>query len=191
MKLELGATMQKIIWEVLLLVTLIAVSSALYFWLKKPPATNTVEYVNIPEIKEVIKIKRVEIPGPERIVTIEKTVIVEKLKLPDWIANNPDEQALATAVIAPYKGKTNAVALLNTKTGVGQIVAKQEPLPLFGFVNDREVGVRAGVDMKGQPETTIYGSWTFVRVGAVHLSVYGDAGSTGTARAQVGVGFRF
>lgn len=181
----------KIIIGVLTVLLLTATSSAVWFWYKKPPATNTVEYVKVPEIKEVIKIKKVEVPGPEKIVTIEKQVIVDKLHLPEWIRTNADEQAIATAAIPPYRGTTNAVALLNTKTGVGQIVAKQEPLPLFGFVNDREIGVRAGMDIKGQVVTSLYGSWDFARVGSIHVGAYADADSTGEARAQVKVGFRF
>jgi hypothetical protein len=184
-------TITKIIIGVLAVLLLTATASALYFWYKKPPATNTVEYIKVPEIKEVIKIKRVEVPGPERIVTIDKEVIVERLKLPEWVRTNADEQAIATAVIEPYKGKTNAVALLNIKTGVGQIIAKQEPIPLFGFVNDREVGIRAGINIKGEPETTAYGKWSFARIGNVHIGAYADAGSTGTAKVQIEAGFRF
>jgi hypothetical protein len=181
----------KIIIYGLCILLILAVASSLWNWYKKPPATNTVEYVKVPQIKEVIKIKRVEVPGPERIVTIDKEVIVERLKLPEWVRTNADEQAIATAVIEPYKGKTNAVALLNIKTGVGQIIAKQEPIPLFGFVNDREVGIRAGINIKGEPETTVYGKWSFVRIGNVHVGAYADAGSTGTAKIQLEAGFRF
>ena len=186
-----GSLMQKIIWGVLLAFALTATASALYFWWKPPPATNTVEYVKAPEIKTVIKIKRVEVPGPERIVTLEKTVIVEKLGLPEWLRTNADEQAIATASIEPYRGKTNAVALLNTKTGVGQIIAKQEPLPLFGFLNDRETGIRAGINIKAEPITSVYGKYDFARIGNVQIGVYGDASSDGTAKIQVGAGFKF
>lgn len=184
-------TLTKIIIGVLAFLLIVATASSLYFWFKRPPATNTVEYVKVPEIKVVTKIKRVEVPGPERIVTIEKQTIVEKLGLPDWLRTNADEQAIATAAIEPYKGKTNAVAVLNVKTGVGQIVAKQEPLPLFGFVNDKEIGIRAGMDIKGQVVTSVYGQWDFARVGNVHVGIYADADSVGQAKAQVKVGFRF
>ncbi len=181
----------KIVMVILVLLLILATSSALYYWYKAPAAGSGQEYEKPPEIKVVTKIKKVEVPGPERIITIEKQVVVEKLKLPDWFKNDANEQAIATAEISPYKGKTNAVAVLNTKTGVGQIIAKQEPLPLFGFVNDREIGVRAGVNTDGKPETTVYGKWDFVRVGDVHVGIYGDASSTGQAKVQVGVGYRF
>jgi hypothetical protein len=89
------ASVTKIIIGVLAALLLTATASALYFFYKKPPATNTTTYVNVPQIKEVIKIKRVEVPGPERIVTIEKQTIVEKLGLPEWVRTNADEQAIA------------------------------------------------------------------------------------------------
>lgn len=184
-------TKAKIIGGILIFLLLVATSSALYFWYKKPAAGSGATYEKAPPIKTVTKIKLVEVPGPTKIVTIEKQVIVEKLKLPDWFKNSPDEQAIASAEVAPYKGKTNAVALLNTQTGVGQILVKQEPLPLFGFVNDREIGVRGGVNIKGVIESTVYGRWDFVRVGSVHVGVYGDASTTGDARVQVGAGYRF
>jgi len=186
-----GALMQKIIWGILLVFALTATASALYFWWKKPPIVTQTEYIQVPQIKEVVKIKRVEVPGPERIVTIEKQTIVEKLGLPEWIRTNDNEQAIATATIEPYKGRTNAVALLNTKTGVGQIVAKQEPIPLLGFLNDREIGVRAGITIKGEPVTSLYGSWDFARIGNVKVGIYADADSTGQAKAQVSIGYRF
>ena len=184
-------TKAKVIIGILSVLLLIATASSLYHWYKTPAIITQTEYVNVPQIKEVVKIKRVTVPGPARVVTVEKTVIVEKLGLPEWISTNDNEQAIATASIDPYKGKTNAVALLNVKTGVGQIVAKREPLPLFGFVNEREIGLRAGINTKAEPETTVYGKWSFARVGNAHIGIYGDASSTGQARVQVEVGFRF
>jgi hypothetical protein len=183
-------TRVKIVVGILIGLLLIATGSAFYFWYKKPTGSTTT-YIKVPEIKEVIKIKRVEVPGPERVVTIEKKVIVEKLNLPSWFKDNIDEQAIATAVIESYKGKTNTVATLNTKTGVGQIIAKQDPLPLLGFLNDKEVGVRAGINIKGEMVTSLYGQWDFARVGNFKIGVYADADSLGQSKAQVSVGFRF
>ena len=181
----------KIIIGILSVLLIVAVGSGLYAWFKKPSTVTQTEYVKVPEIKIVKEVKRVEVPGPERIVTLEKEVIVERLHLPEWIKTNKDEQAIATAAIEPYKGKTNAVALLNVKTGVGQIIAKQEPLPLFGFLNEREIGVRAGINIKGEPVTSIYGSWDFARIGNVHIGAFADADSLGQAKAQIKVGYRW
>lgn len=182
----------KIIIGLLAVLTLLAALSSVWFWYKgQKPTITPGNYAQAPEVKEVIKIKRVEVPGPERIVTVEKEVVVERLSLPAWVRDNPAEQTIATAQIAPYRGTTSAVAVLNTETGRSQIIAKQDPLPLLAFVNDREIGVRAGLNLKGEPETTLYGRYDFVRIGRAHVGVYGEAASTGQAKAQLSIGFKF
>jgi len=99
-----------IVTAIYALVITLALMSALYAWYgerNKPPVSQKV-YIPVEQIKEVEKIKRVEVPGPEKIVTIEKKVIVEKLKLPEWFMAET-EQAIATAVIPPYDGDTQAM----------------------------------------------------------------------------------
>jgi hypothetical protein len=180
----------KLILGALIAVALVACASAIYFWYSAP-ASSKVEYIKVPKIRTVTKIKKVVVPGPGSILTVEKQVVVEKLSLPDWVKDNKDKQVVATAEIAPYEGTTNAVAIMDTNTGVSEIIAKQMPLSLFGFENKREIGIRAGVDMKGGPVTSVYGRWGFLRVGNAHVGVYGEADSNGDAVAQIEIGYRF
>jgi hypothetical protein len=185
--------LSKIIPWILSVIALIAIASATVAWYKaqnqKP--VSTVEYIKVPQIKTVTKIKEVKVPGPTQIITVEKEVVVEKLKLPDWIKTDENKQVVATAEIAAYKGKTDAVAILDTKTGASEIVAKQVPLPLVGFENDKELGLRAGVSLKGSTEVGVYGRWSFLRVGNIHLGVYGEANTNSDAKAQIEIGYRF
>ena len=167
----------KLIVGLLMFLMLLATVSAIRAWYierNKPPVSQ-IEYVKIPEIKEVIKIKKVEVPGPERIVTVEKIKIVEKLKLPEWFATNADEQAIATGEVQPYEGKTNVVATLNTKTGVGNIIVKQEPLSFAGFVNDKEIYIKGGYTTSREVEITGGGRWLFARVGSLKIGGYAEA----------------
>jgi len=176
------------------IVTVIAVISAVVGWYRvqnQPAPVSRIEYVKVPEIKTVTKIKEVKVPGPTQIVTIEKPVVVEKLKLPDWIKENEDLQVIATAEVPSYKGKTNTVAIIDTKTGKSEIVAKQVPLPFIDFINEKEVGIRAGYNTKAQIETTAYGKWDFLRIGSAHVGLYGEANSTGDAKVQLQIGYRF
>ena len=184
-------------WKVIVtaiyaLVITLGLMSAIYAWYgerNKPPTSNTV-YIPVEQIKEVEKIKRVEVPV-EKIVTIEKKVLIEKIKLPDWFLAET-EQAIATGVVQPYDGKTNVIATLNTSTGIGNIIAKQEPLPFMQFENKKEAGVRVGYTTDGaKAHSTIYGRWNFFRVGNVHLGLYGEANSEGAGIAQVDVSYRF
>lgn len=184
----------KIIIGVIMFLLLLATVSAIYAWYKainKPPVSQ-IEYIKVPEIKEVIKIKKVEVPGPERIVTVEKIKIVEKLKLPEWFATNTDEQAIATGEIQPYEGKTNVVAALNTKTGVGGIIVKQEPLSLISFINAKELYFKGGYTTAKEVELAGGGRWLFARVGKIKVGAYAEvsgqfvnSGTTGHAVAGV------
>ena len=166
----------KIIVVVVMLLLLLAAISATYAWYKelnKPPVSQ-IEYVKVPEIKEVVKIRKVEVPGPERVVTVEKIKIVEKLNLPEWFAKDTDEQAIATGEVQPYEGKTNVVATLNTKTGVGGLIMKQEPLSFVGFVNEKEIYGKVGYTTSKKVETTLGGRWLFARVGSIKIGAYAE-----------------
>ena len=154
---------------------LIASGSAGYFWWKsnnvKP--VSKIEYVNVETIKYVDKIKRVEVPV-EKIVTIEKEVLVEKIKLPEWFVENESKQAIATAVIQPYEGKTNVIAVIDTKSGVGEIIAKQEALSLMGFQNDKEIYGKLGYNTDRELQVAVGGRWLFARIGKIKIGVYGE-----------------
>jgi hypothetical protein len=182
----------KIILGIVIFVLVLAGISAVYNWYKPKPPVSQIEYIKVPEIKTVVKIKRVEVPGPERIITIEKEVVVEKLKLPDWIKNDVNKQIIATAEIAAYEGKTNAAAILDTKTGASEIVAKQVPLSLFGFENKKELGIRVGYSTdEWQMRSTVYGRWSFARIGNVRLGIYGEANSRGEGIGQLELNYKF
>jgi hypothetical protein len=184
---------EKMITYVLIAVLGIALISMVNAWYKEkfkpitPPQTN---FVEVEKIKYINKIKKVEVPI-EKIVTYEKNVIVKKVNgLPTWFVENADEQAIATADLPETKGGYEVIGTMNTKTGVGNIIAKEKPRSLFGLPNEKEIGVRAGYNNKLEQNVSIYGRWNFFRVGNVHLSAYGE-GSQNNATAQLEVGYRF
>lgn len=118
-------------------------------------------------------------------------MVVEKLKLPNWFAENADEQAIATADLPETKAGYNVVATVNTKTGVGNIIAKEKQRSLFGLPNEKEIGARVGYNSGLKQQISVYGRWSFLRVGNVHLSAYGEGNSEGNATAQLELGYRF
>ncbi len=176
------------------ILAVLAVTSAVVAWYRgeHPPVASKTEYIKVPQIKTVTKIKRITVPV-EKVVTIEKQVVVEKLKLPPEIAQDDNKQVISTGEVVPYEGKTNVVAVLDTKTGESQIIAKQAPLPFFDFVNKREIGLRYGYGSasKVSMETDIYGRWDFLRIGNVHLGVYGEVNTNGEGRAMISAGYRW
>jgi hypothetical protein len=184
----------KIIMALIIALLLLIAIAALKAWYgeRNKPVVSQIEYVNVPEIREVVKIKKVRVPGPTEIVTIEKEKIVEKLRLPNWFAQNADEQVIATAEIQPYEGITDTVATLNTKTGAGNIIAKQRPLSLFAFENNKEIGARAGYTTDEFKQLiTVFGRWQFFRVGNVHAGLYAEGNSSGEAVGQLELNYRW
>jgi len=161
-------------------------ASALWGWFRpNPPGASKTEYIPVPQEKIVTKIKTVTVPGPERIVTIDKPTIVEKLKLPDWLKEDKDKQVIANADIVPHKGHTSAVAIIDVKTGEAQILAKQLPPPFFDFEQTKEIGMRYGVSSDSGTAAAIYGRWTFARVGNIKAALYGEIDNDAKGKAQL------
>ena len=173
------------------LVAILALSAAVYSWYRPEKVVNRTEYAKAPEIKETIKIQRVEVPGPERIVTIEKEKVVKELSMPDWIATDKLQQVIATASFPASRSGYNAVALLNTQIGEGQIVAKERPLSLFAFEDYKEAGLRYGLSTQTGQMGELFARWQFLRIGAIHLGAYGEAGSRPEAKAMLEISYQF
>jgi hypothetical protein len=180
----------KTIIIILLVLLLIAAAAVAWYQGQSPAVGSKKEYIKIPGIKAAKKIKRSMMPVKE-VSTIEKQAISEKLKLPEAIAKDENKQVISTGEVAPYEGKTNVAAILNTKTGESEIIAKQQPLSLFDFENKKEIGVRYGYSIKNYQEADIYGRWDFLRVGNMHLGIYGEMTSTGDGKAMLSVGYRW
>jgi hypothetical protein len=182
----------KIITGSIIVILSIALIAMVQAWYKErfKEVIPQIKYVEVKKVKYIDKIKKVEVPI-EKIVTYEKSVIVKKVNgLPTWFVENADEQAIATADLPETKGGYEVIGTMNTKTGVGNIIAKEKPRSLFGLPNEKEIGVRAGYNNKLEQNVSIYGRWNFFRVGNVHLSAYGE-GSQNNAPAQIEVGYRF
>lgn len=154
----------------------------------RPPVMR--EYIKVPEIRTVTKIRTVKVPVRE-VVAIEKDTAVKKLKLPEALAKDEDKQVIAAAAVAAHAGKTNVVAVLDTKTGESHLIAQKQPLPFVDFVNIGEVGVRYGATAKSGIGADIYARWDFLRIGNVYLGVYGDASPGGDAKAMVSAAYRW
>lgn len=173
-------------------VALLAFAAALWNWYH-PRVRELVRdhYETVPVEKKVEKIKRVTVPGPERIVTIDKTVIVEKLALPAAVASDPVKQVIANADLPPSEGGISTVTVLDTRTGESTIIAKEKPLPFLAFLNSGEVGVRYGVTTAAGQQGWLHGRWEFLRVGAIRLYTGGEISTRPEAAATLGAVYRW
>jgi hypothetical protein len=183
----------KIIIGIVIGLALLAVVAALKGWYSELPKLTT-QWTTAPEIKAAAGIPKAEVTV-KKIVTIDKKAISKKLKLPEAIAKDDNKQIPATAEIPPYEGKTDVAAILTIVDGEGkiEILAKQQPLSLFGLENRGALGVRWGYSSKAADKTEFdgYASWNFLRIGATHTGFYGEVTSTGDVKAMVGLEFRW
>jgi hypothetical protein len=176
----------------LIIVSIIAVSSAAYNWFHPQIKTLTrTEYQTVEKEKTVVQIKTVKVPGPREVVTIEKPVIVERLSLPPEVATDPAQVITGNADIEPSESGTSVVSVLNVDTGETVMIAKEKPQSLFGFPADIESGIRYGLSTRTLQEGDIYARWQFLRVGKVFLGVYGEISTQPEARAMLDLSYRW
>jgi len=178
-------------WAMAALVMLLILSAVVGWY--RGQKTQTIlktQYITVPEIKETVKLKRVEIPV-EKIVVIEKEAAARRLDLPPEIKDDPNKQITATAVIPSYEGKTNVLAVIDTGTGASSIVAKQVPLPFMDFINDRVIGARWGYSMEHGLEIDGFVQWNFFRVASARVGLYGEVNSTGDAKGMIQTEWHF
>ncbi len=172
-----GVTLKlKVIGGLIIFILLLALLSMIYAWYterNKPQLVKT-EYVTVEKVKEVEKWKKVYVPGPNMLVTIPRETITTEMNMPPWFIGDSNEHAISSGVIPPYKGKTNVIGTLNTKTGKGNIIAKQVPLPLLGFVNEKKLYGKVGMSTNSEIQATVGGQWNFVRTGNFEYGFFAE-----------------
>lgn len=170
-------------------VAVIALASMAWNWYH-PRVNNitTTEYRTVQEEKVVTKIKRVAVPGPTKIITIEKAAVSTKLD----VAIPEGKEVIANADIEPSEGGTSVVTVMDMTTGESTVIAKEKPLPLFGFPADVEAMIRYGISTQGVgQQADIAVRYQFLRVGKFKLGAYGELSSQPQAKAMLEVAFKF
>lgn len=174
---------------IILICAIIAAVSAVVNWYRPAKMLTTQQFIPVPQIKEITKVQRVTIPGPEKIVVIQKDEAAEELDLPADVVNDPAKQLTATADIPPSEGGSQCVAVINTTTGESSMIAKEKPLPLFGLPSKWEVGARYGWDTSSNNPNKLAGDiharWQFLRVGPVKAGVYSELNTEPGAKAMI------
>jgi hypothetical protein len=101
----------------------------------------------------------------------------KEMNLPPDVIADPRE-ITATATLPPSEGGFTAAAVTDTVTGKTEIIAKEEPRPLFGFGGKTEVGVLAGMTTSGEALLP-YVRQGVLRVGPVNLGGVAGGGIIG------------
>jgi hypothetical protein len=184
-------TKTKVIIGTVVILALLAGVVALKGWYAELPKL-TAQWTTAPEMKTATKIQKNKV-AVKGIVVLDKKTAAKKLKLPASIAKDDNKQITATAEIPEYEGKTGVVAILDKSKENIEIIAKRQPLSLFGFTNKRAIGMRYGFNTVASTNTAaeIYGRWDFLRIGSAHVGLYGEATSTGDGKAMLNVEYRW
>ena len=139
---------------------------------QRPPAYQSVQgpltVAQEPRIVTRTVTRTVKVPGPERIVYLNKPEAAEALKMPE-LATAPDN-VLAIVTVAPHTGNTTAISMLSP-TGEGTILLRQEPTPFWSV--KKEFGARAGMGTGGLLLGELYARP--LRVGPVDIEARGYA----------------
>jgi hypothetical protein len=179
-----------IVHILLILLAAICLTSIGWNYFKPANPVTPQIWVQPKEVKETVKIQRVAVPGPERIITIDKPVIIEKLKLPDTFKNASTVQAISSASLEPTKAGYNVIGTIDTKTGIGGMIAKEKERSFLGLPSNLSVGSRYGLITDGRQEAQVYTRYQPLRVGNVYLGLYGEANSRPEGKAMIDLEYR-
>lgn len=173
----------------ILLGTLIA-ASALYGWYHETPQLPQKQFAPVAALPQVKNVPKEEIK-PAKVVVYQKAALAKKVALPPEVLNDGAKHVTATADLPPSKGGTEVISVIDEKTGESTIFAKAKPLPLFGFANEKKLGLAYGASTLRGPEARLYGEYTFARVGNVYMSVRGEVNNRAEATGLVTAEYRF
>lgn len=178
--------------KVLCLLIPLMVIAAVVAWYKPSPIPAGPGFIEPPPISGT------DVPKVDKPVKGGKVKVIPKDDVEDSVEDLPEEikkpntEVLATAKLAATENGYEVISTINTDTGESKLSAKELTPPLFAFENKKRIGAMYGVG-SGGPVAGVFGEWSFLRVGNVHVSVQGELRATKTpeAAASVLLDYRF
>lgn len=180
----------KIVRVIVSITLLLVVGAGLYAWYSTPKQQLTPQFSVVPPIPEAAKVQTVEVPL-RTVVVYQKAELQKKISLPAEIAQDASKQVTATADLPASRAGTEVISVIDTDTGVTTLQARAKELPLFGFENEKRIGVGYSMGIKGERGINVYGEWTVARVGNVYGGVRAEASSRGDTKATAQIEYRF
>jgi hypothetical protein len=149
---------------------ILVILAVIYLWwdYRHPKVQYEKEFVEVETPKYLERTKYVQLECVNA-VAYDKSDASKRLDVPDSIKTDEAKQITAAGEIGPYRGTTTVTAVFDTGTGRTSLLSRREPLPFFALMNDKEIGMRYGAS-----RYDVFGRWTFIRVGAVHLAGYAE-----------------
>jgi hypothetical protein len=172
----------------------LAIAAAIIYIRYVRPATPI--YVTVPGSTQIVPVPKiirtvetVTVPGPERIVLLPSSVVIERMKWPELGKDN----VLAVGEVAPYRGKTSvaAVASVSDNAMTTRLVSRQEAMPFIGWEREFHGGLWYG--LAGRNKIVAEVEFLPLRIGPVYPSIKGTLGMEdgGAGNGQILVGVRF
>lgn len=169
-------------------ITLILVILYVALWGWYRPSGVYENHVPVKVPKYIQSIKTIEVPV-EKVVVLEKKEAEEKLGLPEWVKENPEKQILTAGEVPPHEGKTTVTAVMDTKTGITQLLQRQERPPLIAMRNEFEIGIDYGIGNRANLQ--LFANYDAIRIGKVHLGLHGQINQKGDYMASVRLSYRW
>lgn len=110
--------------------------------------------------------------------------------VPEYVKTDSSKEVVAVATVPEHKGDTTIVAVIDKDSGITTLNTKKERPSLFEIEGIKSLGLRCNVTTACD-EVTLYGSYEFLRVGALHMEAYGQINSESQAYVGLGLEYRF
>lgn len=160
-------------WIVVVAATLLAIWLG-WLWYGKQPAAPQ-EWQQAPPARQVAGVPKVDHPAPKKIRVIPKKAASAALDLPQDVAQDDNQQVIATADIAPAPDGATAVTIMDATTGESKVLVKAKPRPLFAFLRSGAAGIRYGIDSRGDQQAALFVRQDVLRVANVYLAATAEA----------------
>lgn len=179
-----------------ILVLIVVAMIAYFWWLLKQPKPDQAVAAETPTAPVVVKVPTVKTPIAGGTVRTLKPAAKVKLKLPEPVVQNDDQQVTSATVVAPSERKTTVSTVIDTKTGETTAYSKPEPYPWLAVESRGEARLDYGYKMtRGEltprPVSRLSVTHNFIQVKALHVGVNAALDSDGTAFVGVGLAYRW
>lgn len=161
-------------------------------FMPKGPSTVSVPATEAPEVKNAPTTTVM----PKKPLKVFTAPAKAKLKLPDEVVRNPDQQVIAATQVKGSDRPQTITTTINTATGESQSFVKQDPLPWFAVETHGEARISYGYkisrgDSLPKPVVRLGVGYDVVRIKALTAGITSTVDSDGAAFVGVGAAYRW
>lgn len=174
--------------KILISVGILVVLSLTYNWYRVAPKVSTKVYTQAQppnQVKDVPK-KVIE----TKIKVYDKAKLKKKIELPPEVDLEETEVITVTDTPKTRSGMT-VVTTVDKTTGETKSHIKEKELSLFGFENEKRLGVGYSINSKGETIVDTHAEYSFIRVGNIYGSVRGEVNTKAELKGTLNLDYRW